>query len=119
MGLNKPLGNSQSQSHSGRVSVHADKIFKNFLMMFRRDSGPRIRHTYLHAVRARQTEPASLFHRSHCSDTPFPEMWRGPQRYAASARCMFQGVVQQVRRRLLHFLIIKPECRDGWVKAGV
>jgi len=36
----RPLGNRQPQTHSGSVPVHAHKILKNLLMMFRCDAGP-------------------------------------------------------------------------------
>src|SRR5713101_5801296 len=119
MCLNEPFRDRQPQTHSRRISVHAYKIFKYLLMMLGRDTRPRIRHAYFHAVWARQPEPAPFFHWSQGSHSPFPEMWCGPQRYAATARRVLQGVIKEIRSRLLHLLIIESECRNGRVKARV
>src|SRR5260370_39968583 len=60
MCLNEPFRDRQPQTHSRRISVHAYKIFKYLLMMLSRDTRPRIRYAYFHAVWARQPEPAPL-----------------------------------------------------------
>src|SRR6266851_4936755 len=119
MCLNEPFRDRQPQTHSRRISVHAYKIFKYLLMMLGRDTRPRIRYAYFHTVRARQPEPAPFFHWSQRRHAPFPEMWCRPQRYAATARRMLQGVIKEIRSRLLHLLIIESECRNGRVKARV
>src|SRR5207302_246607 len=112
MRLDEPLGDGQPQPHSRSVSVHAYKILKNLLMMFRCDAGPRVRYAYFYAVRARQPKPAPLFHRSHGRHTPFPEMRHGTQRNAAPARRMLQCVIEQICGYLLYLLVIESECRD-------
>src|SRR5260370_3884061 len=119
MCLNEPFRDRQPQPHSRRISVHAYKIFKYLLMMLGRDTRPRIRYAYFHTVRARQPEPAPFFHWSQRRHAPFPEMWCRPQRYAATARRMLQGVIKEIRSRLLHLLIIESECRTGGAKARV
>src|SRR5258708_12367133 len=112
MRLDEPLGNRQPQTHSGSVPVHAYKILKDLLMMFRCDARSRVRYAYFHAVRARQPKPAPLFHRSQGRHTPFPEMWPRTQRDASPARRMLQRVIEQIRRRLLYLLIIESELRN-------
>src|SRR5213596_2058688 len=112
MRLDEPLRNSQPQTHSRSVPVHANKILKNFLVMLRRDPWPRIRHAYFHAVRPGQPASAALFHGSQNRHTPFPEMRRRSQRDASPARRMLQRVIEQIRRCLLHLLIVEPECRN-------
>src|SRR5258708_4944844 len=119
MCLDEPFRDCQPQTHSRRIPIHAHKIFKYLLMMLGRDTGPRIRHAYFHTVRARQPEPAPFFHWSQGGYTPFPEMRRSAQRYAATAGRMLQRVIKEIRSRLLHLLIIESECRNGRVKARV
>src|SRR6266403_2169728 len=107
MCLDEPFRDSQPQSHSRRISVHAHKILKYLLMMLGRDTGARIRNAYFHAVWPRQPEPAPFFHWSQGGYTPFPEMRCGAQRYATSARRMFQRVIKEIRSRLLYLLIVE------------
>ena len=112
MRLDKPFRDSQPQTHSRSVPIHANKILKNLLMMFRRDAWSGIRHAYFHAVRPRQPEPPPLFHRSQRSHTSFPEVRRRPQCHGSPARSMLQRVIEQIRGRLLHLLVIETKCRN-------
>src|SRR5437667_12539866 len=119
MCLDEPFRDGQPQTHSRRIPVHAYKILKYLLMMLSRDTGPRIRYAYFHTVWTRQPKSAPLFHWRQRRHTPFPEMWCSAQRYAASTRRMLQCIIEEIRRRLLHFLIIESECWNGRVKARV
>src|SRR6266481_6593533 len=110
MCLDEPFRDRQPQTHSRCIPVHAYKILKYLLMMLSRDTGPRIRYAYFHTVWTRQPKSAPLFHWRQRRHTPFPEMWCSAQRYAASTRRMLQCIIEEIRRRLLHFLIIESEC---------
>src|SRR5215467_12498663 len=58
--LHQPFRDRQSQTHTRGVAVHAHKILENFLVVFWRNPGARIRHADLHAVGPRQPESTPL-----------------------------------------------------------
>ena len=73
-----------------------------FLMMFRCDER-RVGHAHFHTVRPRQTKSSSSS-TGATSATRRSQKWARSHRYCP-ARRMFQRVIQQVCRRLLHFLV--------------
>src|ERR1700688_164929 len=116
MRLNKPLGDGQAQAHPGGIAIHSDEIFKYFLVMFRGDTWTGIRNADFHAVGAWQPEPPAFLSGRHPSYTALPKMRSRAQRDASARGGMFQRIVQQVRRGLLHLLIIKSKSRNGRVE---
>src|ERR1700736_2419236 len=119
MRLNEPLGDGQTQTHAGGVTIHSDEIFKNFLVMFRGDAWTGIRYADLHAIGAGQPETPAFLSRRHAGYTTLPEMRSRMQRDASARGRMFQRIVQQVGRGLLHLLVIKSKSRDGRVETGI
>src|ERR1700724_655027 len=87
--------------------------------MFCGNSKTAVGHVNLHAVRARQAEPASFLYRRHLGHASLPKMWCGAKRDRAPARGMLQRVVQKICRGLLHFLIVKLEIRYGRIESRV
>src|ERR1700676_4027680 len=116
MRLNKPLGDGQAQAHAGGVAIHSHEIFKNFLVMLRGDAWPGIRYAHFHAVGAWEPETAAFLSGRHAGYTTLPKMRSGVQRNASARGRMFQRIVQQIRRGLLHLLIFKSKSRNGGIE---
>src|SRR5579883_2401367 len=119
MRLDQPLRNCKPQAHTRGVAIHTHEVFKNFLMMFRGNARPRVPYAHFHAVRPWQPEPSPLLQRGDRCDATFPKMRRGPKRHASARRRVLQSVIQEIRGRLLHLLIVESKCRNRRVKAGV
>src|SRR5215472_17919061 len=107
--LNQALGYRQAQTHSGSIAIHADEILKNLLMMLGRNARPGIDDADLDAVRPRQAEAPALFHGRDFRNAALPEMRPGSQDHVAPVGSVLQRVIEQVRGRLLHLLIIEFE----------
>src|ERR1700741_914435 len=116
--LNQAFGNGQSETHAGRVLVHAHKVFEDFLVVLGRDSHARIRYAYFGAVWTRQAEPSALFDRPDLRHTALPEMRPRAQHHIAAARRMLEGVIEEIERDLLGLLIIKSESGYRRVQLG-
>src|SRR5580700_3092294 len=119
MRLNKPLRYRQSETHPGSVAVHPHEIFKNLLMMLRRNPRAGVRHGNFDAIRPRQPESPPLFHRRNRRHAPLPEMRPSFQCHASARWRMFQRIVQEIRGRLLHFLVVEPERRYRRIEACI
>src|SRR5580692_1839557 len=119
MRLNKALRYRESETHPRSVAVHAHEIFKNLLMMLRRNPRSRVRHGNFHTIRPRQPESPPFFDWRHCRHAPLPEMRPGFQGHASARWRMFQRIVQKIRGRLLYFLVVEPERRNRWIEARI
>src|ERR1700730_5767262 len=119
MRLNQTLGDCQAQAHPGGVAIHSDKIFKYFLVMLRGDTWSGVRYADLHTIGSREPETPALLSRRHTGNTACPKMRSRAESNASARGRMFQRIVQQVSRGLLHFLVIKSKCRNGGIKACI
>src|ERR1700688_614886 len=117
MRLNQPLGDRQAQTHPGGVAIHSDEIFKNFLVMLRGDTWSGVCYADFHAIGSREPETPALLSRRHTGNTALPKMRSRAQSNASARGRVFQRIVQQVSRGLLHFLVIKSKCRNGGIEA--
>src|SRR5882762_1450513 len=71
-------------------------------------------------VRTRQPKPtAFLVRRRHFRDTPLPKMWFCNERYSPTRWRVFERVIQEIRRGLLHFLVIKTETGNGRIQVHI
>src|SRR5215813_4432285 len=88
-------------------------------MMLRRDSRPGIRYAHLDAVRPRQPKSPPLFNWRHRSHSPLPEVWSRLDDHTAPRWRMLQRIVEQIRGRLLHLLVVELERRNRWIEIGI
>src|SRR5258708_6756329 len=119
MRLHQALCNCQPESHPGCISVHADKVLEDFLMMFSGNSGPRVGNRHFHAVVFLRPRAPPLVHGSAFSNTPLPKMRSYAQSNSAAGGGMLQRVVEQIGHGLLNFLVVELENRNPSLKLRV
>src|SRR5215813_1348524 len=117
--LHQPFCNCQSQAHAGCIPIYSHKILEYLLMVLWGYAGAGISDTHFNAIWSWQPEASPLLCGSNLRNSSFPKMRFGYERYSAAGRCMLQGVVQQIRRRLLNLLVVKFECRNRWIETHI
>src|SRR5215813_13722996 len=108
--LHQPFCNCQPQAHAGSIPIYSHKILEYLLMMLWRYAGAGISDAHFNTVWSWQPEASPLLCGSNLGDSSFPKMRFGYERYRAASRRMLQGVVEQIRRCLLDFLVVEFEC---------